>query len=254
MEPTLLIGDDWSQDHHTICLMQPQTGAVLATFDVEQSLAGFTRICREREKLAVPAPACWVGIETSYNPIVDYYLDHAYPVFVIAPHITKSSQARFSNSGAYTDQSAAKLLADILRTDRQRFTPWKPLSPLVTQLLVQVRLARDLQQEIIRWTNRLYAILLRAHPAPLGLFSDLAAQISLQFLIRYPTPQAVAALTLADLQAFCREQGYSHPDRVAALFAHLQRAVPEPSRAISLVPDHINSDMLKIKAHLDRGV
>ena len=75
-QPKLLIGDDWSQDHHTICFMNPQTGGVIATFDVQQNLTGFAQICSQREKLGFHTRDCWVGIETSYNLIVDYYLDH----------------------------------------------------------------------------------------------------------------------------------------------------------------------------------
>jgi transposase len=233
-QPRLLIGDDWSQDHHTICFMNPHTGGVIATFDVDQSATGFARICSERQKLGFHAQDCHVGIETGYNLIVDYYLDHHYPVFVIAPSVTKSSQNRFTNSGAYTDQSAALLLADILRTGRERFAPWRPHSPLIEQMLVKVRLARDLTQEITRWTNRLQAVLLRANPVPLGLFNSLTAQISLHFLIRYPTYQAATELTLDELKSFCRAHGYPHPRRVFDLYAHLQRQVPKPSLSISL--------------------
>lgn len=234
MEPKLLIGDDWSKDYHTLCFMNPQTGGAVASFDVPQSASGFACICTEREKLGHPPQDCWVGIETAHNLIVDYYLARNYHVFVIAPSVTKATQKRYGNSGAYTDQSAAFLLADLLRTDRVRFTPWRPHSELVERMQAKVRLLRTLSQDITRGTNRLQAILLRVNPQPITMFSKLTTGICLQFLIDFPTYQAVQALTLDDLKTFCAEHGYTHPQRIPKLYAHLQTQVPAPNQAVSL--------------------
>jgi len=234
MEPKLLIDDDWSKDHHTICFMNPQTGGALASFDVPQSSTGFARICAERENLGHPPQSCWVGIETAHNLIVDYYLARNYHVFVIAPSVTKATQKRYGNSGAYTDQSAAFLLADLLRTDRVRFTPWRPHGELVEYMQAKVRLLKTLNQDIVRGTNRLQAVLLRVNPQPIDLFSKLTTEICLHFLICYPTYRAVQALTLDDLKAFCAEYGYTHPQRIPKLYAHLQTQTPTPSQAVSL--------------------
>jgi len=233
MEPKVLIGDDWSQDHHTICFMNPLTGGVAMTFDIPQTPEGFRRVCTERDKLGVRPQDCRVGIETAHNLVVDYYLDHQYQVFVIAPSVVKGCRKRFGASGAYTDESSAMLLADLLRTDRARFSPWRPPSPLIQQMLVQVRLIETLRREINRWTNRLEATLLRVNPYPLGLFNELECEISLQFLLRYPTYEAVQALTLDEFKVFCREQHYTHPRRVPKLYAHLQIPTPTPSPAVA---------------------
>jgi transposase len=233
MKVQLLIGDDWSQDHHTICFVHPMTGQVVMTFDVPQTPEGFGRVCAERNKLKIRAQDCWVGIETAHNLIVDYYLDHQYQVFVIAPSIVKGCRKRFGTSGAYTDESSAMLLADLLRTDRARFSPWRPHSPLIQQMLAHVRLIETLRREINRWTNRLGAALLRVNPYPLALFNELECEISLQFLLRYPTHEAVQALTLDDLKTFCREQHYTHPRRVPKLYAHLQIPTPAPRPAVA---------------------
>jgi transposase len=234
MEPKLLIGDDWSKDYHTICFMNPQTGGALASFDVPQSSTGFACVCAEREKLGYPPQDCCVGIETAHNLIVDYYLARNYHLFVIPPSVTKATQKRYRNSGAYTDQSAAFILADLLRTDRARFTPWRPHGELVVRMQAKVRLLKTLSQDIVRNSNRLQAVLLRVNPLPIDLFSKLTTEICLHFLIRYPTHQAIQALTLDDLRAFCAEQAYSHPQRVPKLYAHLQTQMPAPSQAVSL--------------------
>lgn len=226
MNVKLLIGDDWSQDHHNICFMHPHTGAEILSFEVPQRPEGFTRIDTEREKLGIGAEECLVAIETAHNLIVDHYLAHQYPVYIIAPSVVKSSRGRWGPSGAYTDETSARLLADMLRTDRPRFTPWRPLTPLLCQMQAKLRLIEALRRDINRWSNRLRAHLYRFYPQPIGLFHDLEADISLQFLMRYPSPYALRQLTAKELRTFCREQHYTHPHRVPALYAHLQAPAP----------------------------
>ena len=54
-------------------------------------------------------------------------------------------------------------------------------------------------------------MLLRYYPAALQVFPDLSTQIALEFLRAYPTPQAAARLTFAELVDFAQQQGYLTP-------------------------------------------
>ena len=69
---------------------------------------------------------CRIGLETAHNILIDFLWARQYAVYVIPPSIVKSSRGRFGNSGAYTDAKDAHLIADLLRTDRDRFAPWRP--------------------------------------------------------------------------------------------------------------------------------
>ncbi|HFD40023.1 MAG TPA: IS110 family transposase, partial [Anaerolineae bacterium] len=229
----LLIGLDWSQDHHHICFMAPN-GSLQAAFEIPHSVAGFARLDKERAKFGVPATECLVALETAHNLIVDYLWDHHYQVYVIAPTVVKGARGRYGASGAYTDATSARLLADLLRTDRARFIPWKPDGPLVRQMRAKLSLIEALRKDIQRWSNRLLAVLLRVYPQPIGLFGQLTAQISLHFLIAYPTSQAAQSLSLQDLTRFCQQHGYPHRRRVPALYAHLQAPQPKPDPVVVL--------------------
>jgi hypothetical protein len=91
----------------------------------------------------------------------------------------------------------------------------------------KLSLIEALRKDINRWSNRLLAVLLRVYPHPVGLFSKLTTQISLQFLMAYPTPHAAQQLSYHDFEAFGRQQGYPAA-RLPARYTHLQSARPEP--------------------------
>ena len=227
----LLIGIDWSQDHHHVCFMNPD-GARQVEFQIEHKMDGFVKLDNKRAKFGVPAPKCLVALETAHNLVVDYLWSRQYIVYVIAPGVVKSCRGRFGSSGAYTDASSAYLLADLLRTDRQRFIPWLPDSALTRQMRAQLSLIEALRRDINRWSNRLHSVLLRYHPQIIGLFGKLTTPISLQCIVTYPTPQAIAALDLQAWNAFCRQHDYRRPDWIAKTYAHLQVPAPQPDPAV----------------------
>jgi transposase len=121
------------------------------------------------------------------------------------------------------------LIADILRTDHPRLTPWYPDSLLTRQMRAKVSLILHLTRQNTRLSNRLRAVLLRYYPAATQVFGSLQVQIALEFLDVYPTPQAAAALTWADFQAFAQKHGYRRPKKLPACFARLQGDFPQAS-------------------------
>ncbi len=222
----LLIGIDWSQDHHNVCFMTPN-GGQQANFEIPHTVDGFAELDAKREKFGIPATECLVALETAHNLLVDFLWSRQYQVYIIAPSIVKSCRGRFGSSGAYTDTSAAILLADLLRTDLARFIPWQPDEPLTRQMRAKLSLIEALKRDINRWSNRLRALLLRYHPQPIGLFSDLTTQISLQFIMAYPTPQAVRQLDREGWVSFCHQHRYNRSAWITKGYVHLQSPVPQ---------------------------
>ena len=228
----LLIGIDWGQDHHHVCILAAN-GSQQASFEISHTVEGFARLDAERAKFGVAAKECLVALETAHNLMVDYLWSHQYQVYVIAPVVVKSSRGRYGASGAYTDASSAFLLADLLRTDLARFIPWRPDGELVRQMRAKLSLIDALQRDITRWSNRLLAVLLRVYPHPVGLFSELTTQIGLHFLMAYPTTQAAQGLSYQDFEAFCRQHRYP-TSKLPELYAYLQLPRPEPDPAALL--------------------
>jgi len=225
-------GIDWSHDFHVLCILN-EAGARLSRSRFAHSLTGFQQVESERRKLDVPAAECLVGIETAHNLLVDFLLDHEYSLYVIPPRATDGYRNRQRLSGAYDDDSDAALLAGIVRTDRGSHRRLLPPSPLVQQLRGQVRLIESLRQTIHRQSQQLLAALERCYPQALGLFGDLTAQISLRFLMAYPTAQAAQALSREDFAAFCHAQGYTRTDLIPRRYAHLTAPAPHASPAVA---------------------
>ncbi len=227
----LLFGIDWSQDHHNLCIRN-EAGAILTEIKFEHSLKGFACVEAERLKFGVPASECLVAIETAQNLLVDYLLDCGYQVYVIPPQSTEGYRSRHRSSGAHTDETDAALLADALRTDREHLRRLQPNGALTQQLLAQIRLIETLRRSIQRQENQLRSALLRAYPMAVDLFSDLTTQISLEFLMAYPTAKQAEALSLQQFDAFCCGQGYKRSDLVAQRYAHLIEPMPAASPAV----------------------
>ncbi|MBI4671350.1 MAG: IS110 family transposase [Chloroflexi bacterium] len=191
---SLYLGIDWSaQKHDAVCLND--AGAVLLHLTIPHTPAGFLRLDTQLRQVGTAPAECLVGIETAHNLILDFLWAHDdAQVYVIAPSIVKSSRGRYGQSGARSDQSDARLLADLLRTDRARLQLWQPDSLLTRQLRAKVSYCHFLTQNIVRFSNRLQALLARYYPAALQVFSDITTQIALEFLQIYPPPANVQAL------------------------------------------------------------
>jgi transposase len=229
----LLIGIDWSQDHHNVRIHN-QAGGLVVRFQMAHSPTGFAKLDEQIDKLGVPPASCLVALETAHNLVIDFLWSRGYQAYVIAPSIVNKSRGRYTSSGAHDDDRDAFILAELLRTDLQRFAPWKPDGPLVRQMRAKLSLMDALTKSITRHSNRLHAALQRYYPQIVGVFSDLQTQICLQFIRRHPTPQAADALTYAEFAAFCREQGYTCPSLIPERYATLRRGGPESDPVVVL--------------------
>lgn len=220
-----LIGIDWSQEHHDVRLHNGQ-GACLARFQVGHTLAGFQQLATRIAEVNPNPSDCLVAIETSENLLVDFLWSQQYQLYVLAPSMVKSSRGRQRASAARDDDSDAALLADILRTDRQRLIPWRPDGSQVRQLRYLLSFVDDLTGSIVRYGNRLRSLLRRYYPQPIAAFSGLDVPLCLHFLMAYPTPAAAARLSFEDFKAFCRQHGDRRPDLQSRRFTRLQRLEP----------------------------
>jgi transposase len=241
------IGIDWSERKHDIVFMN-QAGAAIAELTIDHKAEGFLELDAARAKLGVAPAACIVGLETAHNLIIDFLWSRQYEqVYVIPPSVVNSNRGRFGSSGARTDLKDALLIADVLRTDRGRLQPWYPDSLLTRQIRAKVSLIRYLTRNVVRTSNRLRAVLLRYYPAALCIFSNLRTQIRLQFIRTYPTPQAAAALTFEQFQAFAKEQDYRRPAYLRTYYAQLQGPHPQPTPETVLI---YQDEAVQLATHL----
>jgi transposase len=229
------IGIDWSESKHDVLFMNP-AGATLAKLVIAHTPDGFAQFDKQCRSLGLPPTDCLIALETAHNLLIDFLWSHDYQqVYVVPPSQVRANRGRYSASHARNDPRDALLLADILRTDRSRLQPWHPDSLVVRQLRAKVSLHRHLLSQEQRLANRLRAILLCYYPAAVTVFSELTAQIALQFVRDYPTPAAAQALSYDDFVRFAQAHGYSHPKQLPACYARLQAKQPTPAPETVLV-------------------
>lgn len=254
----LLIGVDWSQHHYDISILAAN-GAVLTDFRLAKSRMGFRQLGEKIDKFGVPAANCRIGLETAHNILIDFLWSQQYQVYVVPPSVVNSSRGRLVNSGAYTDRADARLIAELLRTDRHRFAPWRPDSALLTTLKAKLNLVDCLTKLITQQTNRLRAVLQRVYLQALNAFRTLNKPIALHFLATYPTPQAAQELTYEAFAAFCRAHRCYNTAWIIDWYSNLHRPVPQADEALvaayaaeidflarlSLIPVHEKRQLLR---------
>ena len=113
----IFVGDDWAEDHHDIHVMSAD-GTRLASRRLPEGLAGISGF-HEMVASHAQAPAdVVVGIETDRGLWVSALLAAGYTVYAVNPLAAARYRDRHHLSGAKSDTGDAKLLADLVRTDR----------------------------------------------------------------------------------------------------------------------------------------
>jgi transposase len=220
---TVYLGIDWSEKKHDLCFLN-EIGEVQQTIKIEHTPQGFVELDKVRERLGIPSSECVVGIETHHNVLVDFLIERGYSrMYILPPNAVKSSQGRYRQSGAKSDPSDAHLIADMLRTDREKYHAWVPDAPLTRQIRATISLVDYLNKSIWQVGNRLRAVLIRYYPTALEIFSGLDSPISLAWILEYPTPAVGQALSYADFKAFLGAHRHTQPKKWAACYARLQR-------------------------------
>ncbi len=166
------LGIDWSQAKHDAAFLN-EAGAVIAQLVLPHRPEGLLQLDATPQQLGVAPSECLVGLETAHNLLVDFLWDRDYTqLYVLPPKKVQRSRERYRLSGASSDPSDAFVIADLLRTDRQRFQPWLPDTLLTRQIRAKVSLIHHLTQTKVHLSNRLQpAPGVRAGGGPSSLLS-----------------------------------------------------------------------------------
>ena len=117
----LFVGIDWAEDHHDVCVMDP-AGGVVAKGRVPDGIGGVARIHDLVAKGldSEEEPEVVVGIELDRGLLVRALLASGYEVIGVNPMAAARYRDRHAVSGAKSDSGDAKMLADLVRTDRHQ--------------------------------------------------------------------------------------------------------------------------------------
>ena len=122
------VGDDWSETHHDVCLMD-EAGTRLVARRLPESLAGVALLHEMIAAHTSDPGAVVVGTETDRGLWVGALVGAGYQVYAINPKAVSRYRDRHGVGGAKSDRVDAKVLADLVRTDRHNHRPVAGDSP-----------------------------------------------------------------------------------------------------------------------------
>jgi transposase len=212
-------GVDWAKDNHAVCVLDTD-GEPIERFTVTHNKTGLARLNTVLDRHGVDD----VGIERGDGPVVDALLAAGRTVFMIPPSQVKALRRRYGSAGNKDDRFDAYVLADTVRTDQRRLTPLLLDSQATTALRKLCRARKDLVAHRVAATNQLRAHLQTALPAAVDLFADLDSAISLRFLTRFTSQDALDWLSPKRLAAWLSSVGYCGRTNPAVLHARITAA------------------------------
>jgi hypothetical protein len=202
----IFVGDDWSEGHHDVYLMD-EAGKRLASRRLPEGLAGIAQLHELIATHAEEPDQVVVGIETDRGLWVGALAADGYQVFAVNPLAVARYRDRHHVSGAKSDASDAKLLADLVRTDRHNHRLIAGDSAEAEAIKVLARAHQNLIWSRTRHTNALRNALREYYPAALVAFDDLAHGDALGVLGRAPTPEQGARLDRSAIQSALKRGG-----------------------------------------------
>jgi transposase len=203
----LFVGVDWAEDHHDVCVMA-EDGRVLGKRRVPHSVAGLGALHELVADHVADDEVVAIGIEIDRGLVVAALVGAGYEVYAINPLSVARYRERHGTSGAKSDPGDAKVLADLVRTDRHNHRPVAGDSELVEGVRL---LARAHQSSIWgrqRQLNALRSALREYYPGALAAFgTDLARPDALAILTLAPTPELGRGLSRAKIASALRRKG-----------------------------------------------
>jgi transposase len=241
----IFVGIDWAEAHHDV-FVEDEGGLKLGKVRIPEGVDGIRRLHElVAEHTENPAEVV-VGIETDRGLLVGALVAAGYQVYAINPMAASRYRDRHTTSGAKSDPGDAKVLADLVRTDRHNHRQVAGDSELSEAIKVLARGHQTLIWTRQRQTNQLRNALREFYPAALETFGTaLASPDAVAVLERLPTPdvgaraprnQIVAALrrggrtrNLTDrataIQTALRSEQLTAPPVVADAYGELVRAL-----------------------------
>jgi transposase len=231
----IFVGDDWAEDHHDVHVMDT-TGARLGTRRLPEGLTGIGQLHELLAQHADEPGQVVVGIETDRGLWVQALLAAGYQVYAINPLAAARYRDRHQVSGAKSDAGDAKVLADLVRTDRHNHRPIAGDTAQAEAIKVLARGHQNLIWARTRQTNALRSALREYYPAALDAFDSLHDRDALAVLGRAPSPGQGARLSRSAIRAALAKAGRqrnldTRAEQIQAVLRRPELAAPAPIAA-----------------------
>ena len=203
----IFVGVDWAETHHDICVLD-EAGDALARKRIPDTLLG-VRALHELLGAHAEEPEEVVGvIEKDRGLIVTAMLGAHYRVYAVNPMSAARYRERHVTSGSKSDPGDAKVLADLVRTDRHNHREAAGDSEGAEALKVLARAHQSAIWARQREANALRNALKDYYPGALNAFgTDLDDRDTVAILEIAPTPTLGRQLSPSKITAALKRAG-----------------------------------------------
>lgn len=223
-EFTAVIGIDWSDTKHDICIQPAGSG--------EREFERIAHQPRHIERWAHAVHHRFGGpiavvLELSKGPIVSALQKYDFFVlFPVNPSMLAKYREAFKPSRAKDDPTDAELAVELVLRHRDRFKPLKPQSIELRALAHLVEKRRRLVEDRLRFSNRLISTLKAYYPQAVEWFSHKETFVFCAFITRWPTLKQVKRARRSTLQRFFTEHRVRRASIIEARIQAIQEATP----------------------------
>ena len=215
----IFVGNDWAEDHHDVCVMD-QSGKTLAIRRFDHGIDGVAMFHDLMAGFVSEPSDVVIGVETDRGMWIEALVAAGYQVCALNPKTVSRYREGVTVSGAKSDKADAKVLADMVRTNRHLYRLVAGDSDLGHEIKIIARTHQTLVWERQRTRNRLRAGLLEYYPGALATFDDIADRDAVSVLVIAPTPALGAVLTTAQIAKALRRGGRQRNIAVTAKRIH----------------------------------
>jgi transposase len=241
----LFVGLDWAETHHDVAVMD-EGGRVVTARRVAEGLAGLTALHELLAGLVADPAEVVIGTETDRGLFVGALVAAGYQVYAVNPLAVSRYRDRHTVSGAKSDAGDAKVLADLVRTDRHNHRPVAGDSELAEAVKVLARTHQSLVWTRRRQVNQLRSLLREFYPGALAAFgTQVGSRDALAVQQVAPTPTLGRQPSRATLAAALVRAGRQRGAQARAV--QLQAALRAPQlQAPTIVADAYGAAVLAL--------
>jgi transposase len=239
---TAIIGIDWADKKHDVCVQDTKTGQRHASQirHRAEELDEWARSLHRRYGGPIA-----VALELSKGPIVSVLQKYDFfVIFPIDPSTLANHRKAFTPSGAKDDPTDAEFALKLLLTHTEHFKPLNPQSVEMRTLMVLVEQRRKLMSDRVRITNRLRNALKQYYPQTLEWFDHIDTHLFCDFIKRWPSLEQARRARKTTLEKFFREHNMNRKALLESRIQAIKSAMPLTEDEAVIVPYRLQAQML----------
>ncbi len=231
---TAIIGIDWADKKHDVCVQDMKTGRRHAS-QVRHRAEELDEWARSLHR-RYGGPIA-VALEWSKGPIVSVLQKYDFfVIFPIDPSTLANHRKAFTPSGAKDDPTDAEFALKLLLTHTEHFKPLNPQSVEMRTLMVLVEQRRKLMSDRVRITNRLRNALKQYYPQTLEWFDHIDTHLFCDFIKRWPSLEQARRARKSTLEKFFREHNMNRKALLESRIQAMKSAMPLTADEAVIVP------------------